>query len=234
MNNEYQDIIQGIKALHSVQPSAEFRASMRDLALSDHSPVFFFSVIRLAIVLIALLLLGGAGVVVASTQSNPGDLLYPIKEIVEQAKTHFISQPPEPEINPKSKTINMNVDSKSLQDQQIQPSPSLPASSQSINTGISAAPTQVPLSTPTPTQSPTQQEVQIPQVNAAVATPILPVNVGISIGSPPAPTPTLALEGSKELNNGAGNASLLPNIQVNIPLPGTVLHPALPPVHLGL
>ena len=225
MNNDYQDIIHGLRGLQSVRPNFEFRTRMKELALPDHAPVFFFSVARIAIVLIALLLLGGAGVVVASTQSNPGDLLYPIKKVVEQAKTHF-SQPPEPEINPKSKTINMHVDSIPVQNQEVQPSPSLPVSNQSINAELSAAPTQVPLSTPTPTQLPTQQqEIQIPQVNAAVATPILPVNVDISIGSPPAPTPTPTIAGSKDLNNGAGNASLLPNIQVNIPLP---------PVHLGL
>jgi len=95
---EYSDIIGQLKNLKMTKPSEKFKAhlmteltpSLPEFASTVHLPMF---AIRLALTTVLLVLLGGAGIVIASETSHPGNLLYPVKRVVEKAKIRLTQSP---------------------------------------------------------------------------------------------------------------------------------------------
>ncbi|MCL4338303.1 DUF5667 domain-containing protein [Patescibacteria group bacterium] len=129
MNNvekEYASLIKQIKNLGLVKPGDKFRKKIMTKmvpSLSVTNPSFLYLPApswKLAIAAILLVFLGGTGIVFAAEKSNPKDLLYPVKIMVENAQLSLTKNPSvktllhldnaDKRIEELKKTINKNGD----------------------------------------------------------------------------------------------------------------------------
>lgn len=201
MHNEYHDIIQSLDQLKTVAPDDAFVKTMENTvhawAAPSAAPTFFLPVLRFASLIVAVFLLGGSGLVIASTHSEPGDLLYPVRQTVKQLEVQFQTKTnpsPTPETNPTPIPL---------------PSPTPTIIPHSVPTAIPA--------TPTPTIPPIQQStVPTPTPQAITASlTIEPLPLAVTLNTQVQSPPTNA--GSQD-NNGAGT-SLLPDVHIKIQTP---------------
>lgn len=93
--NEYKDIILGLKKLRALTSSDAFKKRVITNAIPSLSPLSppFFSLAKLALSTFVLVTLSGTGIVLASQKSQPGDMLYPIKKTTEKIQLSFIGNP---------------------------------------------------------------------------------------------------------------------------------------------
>lgn len=97
---EFKDLIQNLSQLHSITPSKRFRFHVKNALIPSlpvkqafsHSLFFGFSA-RIAALVLVFLLFGTSGLVLAASESKPGSLLYPIKQVVQDAKLAIATNP---------------------------------------------------------------------------------------------------------------------------------------------
>lgn len=211
MNHIDQEIINAIKLLQHVKPDDDFRNRM-ERKIHSFSPTGRFAMpffaLRVALV-VFLVLLGGTGMVSASADSQPGQILYPVKQLVNSVKTSFTA------------------------DKYISTAPVAPE--QEVQEQAPVATPTLDLMTPTPTFVPQQQtlpasDVRQPTLQPTVTLTLTPTPqprggvgaavdnaVNIQLGNAPQPTPTPqpTSEGSKDNGSNAGaGGSLLPKIKI--------------------
>ncbi|KKS95140.1 MAG: hypothetical protein UV73_C0022G0004 [Candidatus Gottesmanbacteria bacterium GW2011_GWA2_43_14] len=96
--SKYREIISELSSLRAVAPRPAFRARFENLLIpalpSKKAGGFFFSfAVRLAILLIAFIVFGTTGIVLAAGQSKPGSFLYPVRQLVQNAKLAVATNP---------------------------------------------------------------------------------------------------------------------------------------------
>lgn len=95
---EYKDIVKGLSQLRSITPREQLKTHFESTLISslpnkqNKYPLFGYS-FRLAVFMLMLFLLGGSGIVLAADNATPGSLLYPVKQIVQEAKLVVVSNP---------------------------------------------------------------------------------------------------------------------------------------------
>ena len=96
---EFQAIIKGLNQLKSITPSEQLRFHFESTLFSilpnkQHNklPLFGYS-LRFAVFMLVFCLLGGSGIVLAAEHITPGSPLYPVKQIVQEAKLAVASNP---------------------------------------------------------------------------------------------------------------------------------------------
>lgn len=96
--NKYQDTISKLASLKSIVPRPEFRSRFENLLIpalpskAAKVPLFGYA-FRLAIIILAVIAFSSTGIVLAAEQSKPGALLYPIKQVVQDAKIALATNP---------------------------------------------------------------------------------------------------------------------------------------------
>ena len=96
--SKYREIIAELSSLRAVTPRPAFRARFEKLLIpalpnkTARIPFFSFA-LRLAIILIAFIVFSGTGIVLAAGQSKPGSILYPVKQLVQNAKLAIATKP---------------------------------------------------------------------------------------------------------------------------------------------
>lgn len=93
MNNlnqgEFADIIKQLNTLAQIKPSDDFKFRLR-LSLNPYIPPskisLYQKIIRYIASVIALLIFGSSGLAFAAQKSQPGDLLYPVKQTTDKIK----------------------------------------------------------------------------------------------------------------------------------------------------
>ena len=98
MEQEYKDLIDQISLLKKVKPDDHFKRTIQyalSRELSQKRDAFgIFPFMRLGFFLLAIVMVSGSSVVVASQKSKPGDTLYPIKKTTETIHSTFQQQIP--------------------------------------------------------------------------------------------------------------------------------------------
>lgn len=96
---KYQDIIKGLNQLKSITPSKQLRFRFESTLISalpskqhNKSPLFGYS-FKFAVFMLVFFLLGGSGIALAAEHAQPGSLLYPVKQAVQEAKLAVTSNP---------------------------------------------------------------------------------------------------------------------------------------------
>lgn len=101
MNNSKEDVnlINALSELRSIKPNKAFIDLMQgkiDRSIDIDNPSIFsaftFS-LRLALLTLSIFIFSGSSVVLASQRSQPGDFLYPIKQIIRDAQISLSSNP---------------------------------------------------------------------------------------------------------------------------------------------
>ena len=94
--NDYKDIVLGIKKLRSVKASEGFKNRVITHFIPSLTPLYpipFFSLAKLAFSTFVLVALSGTGIVLASQKSQPGDMLYPVKKTSEKIQLSLTRNP---------------------------------------------------------------------------------------------------------------------------------------------
>jgi hypothetical protein len=217
----HQDIVSMLKSLRRESPDADFRIRMEQ-KVSRLSPVGTFTMplfaLRVAVV-VFLVLFGTANMVHAASLSKPGEVLYPVKQLVDTVRTSFtadksISTTPTTDLHP----VRYASPSPTPAPEQI-PTPTIENEQQTLPASDYQAPESEATQTPTPTLTPTPKEHgAIPPGQAVSAT------VHSEKSSQPTPTPQSnppggghTNEGSKDNGSNAGaGGSLLPKINIRL------------------
>lgn len=91
IGKDYSKIIAGLKKLNYVKPSRRFEEHVQNFLIpslaryeSSRKQVSPLFALRLIVSILLFTFLGGTGLVLAASQSQPGDLLYGLKKVVEQ------------------------------------------------------------------------------------------------------------------------------------------------------
>lgn len=220
MNNKYNGIIDSLQMLRTVTVDEAFRKHIEQTVLpnriSSHS-LLPLSAIRIALVLLIVLFIGSGSMVIASADSRPGGLLYPIKEAVTAVTNYFISKP-KPKIENKLVISPTSTPTPTVTpaDNAENIPPQTSSTNQKENT-VEITPTPLPAGiTPTPTVTP--QTHNALSVSANVQVSKTPVTVNLTVGSTP-PSGSGNNTSSKDNNPDAeGKTSLLPKVNVNTPI----------------
>lgn len=113
---EYKDVIAKLEELHAVHASETVRNRVRHVFVPSlpskkrSYSIFAFPAIRVVVLLFALLIVSGSGMVLAAKDTRPGELLYPVKHFVEDMQLTWTSNPAE------KATIHLNKADKNVQD----------------------------------------------------------------------------------------------------------------------
>jgi hypothetical protein len=214
MNNEFEDIIASLGELKQITPDDAFKKHIEKIAVTNRSsvnPFATFFALRLALLIAAVLIAGTGSIVLASKQSKQGDLLYPIKQVVNHLTT--------PAKTPTSqKTLKKSFVSPTL----------TPAAAPTQTSSVSpllkqteikaiAIPTIAPvtIATPAPTQTPSQIHAVVP---ANTNIQINPVPVSVSVGSNTQSQNESNDAGSEESPQAGKETSLLPDVKISNPI----------------
>jgi len=97
---KYKKLITNLSSLQSITPRQIFKSHVENVLISSlpsktyRKDRFFLGLsIRLAFALLVFIIFGSSGLVLASQESNPGTVLYPIKQIVQDIKIAATSNP---------------------------------------------------------------------------------------------------------------------------------------------
>lgn len=97
---EYTDLIKNLSQLKSVIPGDRFKSHVKSTLIPslpikpNFNHMFFFGhSFRIAAIILAFLLLSSSGIVLAASESKPGSLLYPVKQVVQDAKLAITTNP---------------------------------------------------------------------------------------------------------------------------------------------
>jgi hypothetical protein len=225
MTNEFNNILTSLELLRTVTPDTAFSEHMRKVALPNRvitSSFSLFSPLRLAIILLAILFIGTGSVVFASTNSKPGQFLYPVKQVVTNATLHFSSKPIQQKIETKP-ILSPTPRTTAVPTSNTYGIQSKSSSVDQTNNSVSVTPT-LPPTTATPTPTTAMQTHASTSVNVSAQVTGTPINVNLSVGSKSPSGNGDDNAGSKDNNPDAEDTtSLLPHLSVNTPI-----------VHLGL
>ena len=96
---KYQDIIKGLSQLKSIAPSEQLKSHFENTLVSAllskqyNKSLLFGNSFRFAVFMLTFLILGSSGIVLAAEHSQPGSLLYPVKQVVQEAKLAVTGSP---------------------------------------------------------------------------------------------------------------------------------------------
>jgi hypothetical protein len=214
MNNEFGDILTSLGELKQITPDDAFRKHMEQIAFDNHTsgnPFAQFFSLRFALLIVAILIVGTGSVVLASEHSKQGDLLYPIKQMVNHLTTPAT-------IHPSQKILKQTL---------VSPTPT-PTAAPTRTPSVSIAPKQTEIktiatptiapvltATPAPTSTPSQIHAALPahtniQINTAP--------VSVSVGSNTQSQNESNDSGSEESPQAGKETSLLPVVKINTPI----------------
>jgi hypothetical protein len=94
--NEHKEVIERLQTLKKIKPSRELVLRFDKILSSAHlrqDNQNFSLFPRIALVSLAVFLLGGLGIVRAAEGTSPGSFLYPVKEAVQKAKIVLSKNP---------------------------------------------------------------------------------------------------------------------------------------------
>lgn len=203
MNNlnqrEFADIIKQLSTLAQIKPSDDFKFRLR-LSLNPYIPPskisLYQKIIRYIASVIALLIFGSSGLAFAAQKSQPGDLLYPVKQTVDQVKKIIV--PDQAESTPDENNDNLK-ENESETSQQLIPN--------SISDSVIPSPTAV-ISKPVNSQIIIKLEtpVQLPIPSITLVPDTLPISV-----------PTIVIPSPTILPLNSSNNEIL-SIQISLPV----------------
>jgi outer membrane biosynthesis protein TonB len=193
----HQDIVSSLKLLQRVHPDEDFRNRMEQKVAghsgrSSHGKYSMpFFALRVAAA-VFVVLLGVTGLVSASANSTPGQMLYPVKQLVNEVRIAFPS------------------------DKYISTAPTITVHP------VKESPTETPPPQPTPTETVTTDQQTLPaadykpqEANPTQTPTPTPTTTPTPQSNPPAGGH--ANEGSKDNGSNAGaGGSLLPKLKIHL------------------
>lgn len=192
MNFNNNEVINELTKLRSVHPSDAFLKRLNSAlipSLPKKTKPFWMYSIRIALTALVILFMSGGGIIFAAQKSQPGDLLYPIKQTTTKISTVLNPKSTMPSPPPLAETVEL---------QTIQPSVSPNSSITTSPTATTQSPTSiVHVASPLPTTSPLVQGTATVNVTSTPAgaaividDPIIPIEVTIPLLGNPQPTPS--------------------------------------------